>query len=616
MRKAMQYLMTPAFQSGGSAGSSSTSGGRNNNVAGFAAEAPEYQGPYGQKNQADDAQAAKKQAAKERKQKYKELGKQNKDAKQEKEEKEGFGDAASYVDLAKKRREQEGELVKTMEKFSAISAAESKFMGGDADHTFWVKGLDENLLQQRRKELDREQRSAVTNDPDARIMEQRQRAKENLEKKQTSKSVLAQRVEAAFVKSLHPDQNGFRQHLKSMHTRLYKGDKVKSGPVTFLPKRTYYQFSTDLFDLEEKPVYGSRSKAECPDLDEKIKCEYVEKELLKHIKETMADFKQNKKLRKQGLLLPGTTTRVDDVRSLSGGGGTTGRGSTSEIREQRDRDTSRHGSSRHPHGSRRQHTTTSSRSNKPAADDSDDDIFGGGSAKSFKDLVKSTIAKPGAAASREQKPKQKDKLALLAEVQDERMFDKLEEGLDPFAGQENADDEFIPSRKYKGSKKGWIFTTRDGKTGYYFDYARLDTAQGLADRANERKKLAQERLARLTGKTASDEAYSEYKADDNVFQHTKETIAAQVKAEEEFEKLSEKKKKKLAAKMDQDTTDGAKFFMKSGNDGTMQEKGGEKKFKSVDDELKAIDKLKEKGSMKKFDAMEAAQPSAKRAKYF
>lgn len=173
----MQFMMTPGGQGyqGDSAPSSTTGGGEAGVV-----------GPYGGGAQ-KDAAAAKRIALKERKQFYKEKQKAQQLKDKEKLKAGGAPNSAAskkageanqdgsagpgYVDLAAQRRAQEGELAKTLEKFQTISAEESKYMGGDAEHTHWVKGLDEALLAQRRKEIQREQVGGKT-DADTKILEQ------------------------------------------------------------------------------------------------------------------------------------------------------------------------------------------------------------------------------------------------------------------------------------------------------------------------------------------------------------------------------------------------------------------------------------------------------------
>eukprot|EP00392_Amoebophrya_sp_AT5.2_P016323 g16583.t1 len=665
MRRAMQFMMTPGGQGyqGDSAPSSTTGGGDAGVV-----------GPYGGGAQ-KDAAAAKRIAVKERKQFYKEKQKaqQLKDKEKLKagaqttasKKAEAGGEAnqdgsagPGYVDLAAQRRAQEGELAKTLEKFQTISAEESKYMGGDAEHTHWVKGLDEALLAQRRKEIQREQVGGKT-DADTKILEQRAAVRQVQHEKKASKSLLAQRVETALVKSLHPDQIGFRTNLNKMHQRLYGGDRVKSGPATFLPQRTFYCFATGLYDIEERPVYGTRSKDECPKVDERFKCEYLDRKLLAHLKETMQEFKANKKLRKKGLL------GLGGGKALGGGGGNSSAGSMAgDAFSDHGRDANaagerhrRHGGgagstngSRPLAGSGEHAASSSSRRSKHEKQKSDD-IFGGSG--SFADLLKSTVrgAAVSASSSKQGLPgvvaKARD-LEREKELRDRvrstkagggrarkkgggSFFDQLDESSSENSGlsEDNEQqqhlgggdgDEFLPSRSYKGSRRGYIFTTKERGTGYYKDHNFADTAAGIAERAQERRREKEQRLRQLTeGLGRDSDAYGqELSADPNHFRHDKETIAAQIQEEEEWDKLSKKKQKKLAARMEQDTTDGAKFFASRGQGAGGGAGAGEqgRKFKSVDQELDAINKLKEGGKLRKFGDMETAQPAAKRSKLF
>lgn len=114
---------------------------------------PTPSGPYQATPAAGDA-AARRVAAKEKKKMYKELAKQRlQEGGDPKGDPKKTGLPSGYVDRAKERIKQATEYEKAEEQFKHMTANESKYLGGDLDHTHWVKGLDEALLARRREEV-------------------------------------------------------------------------------------------------------------------------------------------------------------------------------------------------------------------------------------------------------------------------------------------------------------------------------------------------------------------------------------------------------------------------------------------------------------------------------
>ncbi|CAD7963091.1 unnamed protein product [Amoebophrya sp. A25] len=629
MRRAMQYMMTPAPGQGNMAPTRSTSNGTGGGAYGEDVQQQQ------QKLTKEEA-AAKRVAAKQKKREYKEKQK----AEMSKKAETSLPEDGGYVDLAARRRAHEGELNEEVERFKKLSADQSKYYGGQ-EHTHFVKGLDEMLLQDARKKMDREREKA----PKEGSSMKEQIVRDRTEKQQVVKSALAQRVESAVIKSLHPDQIGFRQNLNAMHSRLYKGDRVKSGPVAFLPMRTFYTFPTDLWDLEEKPVYGTRSKDECPPLDERRKCEYIERRLLTHLRDTMAEVRQTRKQRRadpQAFLAanPGARYNPNGASSSSSSskaGHYSGAGSAS--------------------------IASGTRTSTKQVVAKGDDIFG--DTMSFdavlqKNAKKMAAAAPGAkigstrgikigstahsqalqrrrarsdnssssssSSSSEEDdlfPKnktgnQKSSNGTSSKAKKGNFFDQLDN--DERGGSnifESADDDFIATSSWRGAKRGWVFTTRERGTGYYYDYAAKDTIGGLAEQLQQRRLDAKARLAaRGDVFGTSGDAYEDLSAAGIKYKHTKESMAQMQQAEDEFEKLTKKKQLKLQKRAEAETTDGAKFFGGRNNE---PGSGNDRKFKTVDQELKLLQKMKEKGNVRRFDDMEntgGGSSSSKRPKLF
>ncbi|XP_078684330.1 protein Red-like [Branchiostoma floridae x Branchiostoma belcheri] len=169
--------------------------------------------------------------------------------------------AKKYRDRAKERREgtnkdyEETEMVSTTTNYRAVAPSaqpvdtaerrrqliqESKFLGGDMEHTHLVKGLDYALLQKVRSEIATKERE--DDDLDTIVLEKK---KEEEEEEMQFKTRMARSVYRTLFKIKPPERNEL-----------------------FLPGRMAY-----VIDLEDEytdtdvPTTLIRSKADCPSLE-------------------------------------------------------------------------------------------------------------------------------------------------------------------------------------------------------------------------------------------------------------------------------------------------------------------------------------------------------------
>merc|ERR1719183_1997244 len=103
-----------------------------------------------------------------------------------------------YRDRAKERQEAKGEFEQInaeWEQFAEVDLEQSKYLGGDVEHTHLVKGLDFALLGKVRNELAKTQRAEDL---------QKERMAKKQVKKRAFESTIAKKVWHTVVETLHP----------------------------------------------------------------------------------------------------------------------------------------------------------------------------------------------------------------------------------------------------------------------------------------------------------------------------------------------------------------------------------------------------------------------------
>ncbi|CAJ1410885.1 unnamed protein product [Effrenium voratum] len=150
---------------------------------------------------------------------------------------------SKYRDRALERRDLKNEYEKVAAEFEnhgEVSVEQSKYLGGDLDHTHLVKGLDFALLNKVRAELNKKKK-----------VEEHQQAKQQQKKpgekgKRTFETRLAKNVWLSVVETLHPHHSTFKERVQKMGKAIAQGHRIRNAPSTFLPGRMAFEFDTDL----------------------------------------------------------------------------------------------------------------------------------------------------------------------------------------------------------------------------------------------------------------------------------------------------------------------------------------------------------------------------------
>lgn len=152
----------------------------------------------------------------------------------------GTAVGSGYRDRATLRREGKDEyegVAAEWEGHAEVSVEQSKYLGGDLEHTHLVKGLDFALLNKVRTEITKQQRVE-----DA----QQQRVERKLKEKKgrSFETLLGRKVWHSVVETLHPHHSTFSQRLKRMGQAISMGQRIRGAPTVFLPGRMRYEFDT------------------------------------------------------------------------------------------------------------------------------------------------------------------------------------------------------------------------------------------------------------------------------------------------------------------------------------------------------------------------------------
>lgn len=201
-----------------------------------------------------------------------------------------------YRDRAKERREEQEEYAQIAAEWDGhaeVSIDQSKYLGGDLEHTHLVKGLDYALLSKVRTELSKHEKAYS-------LQQQRLERKQNKKAKRTFESNVARHVWHAVVETLHPHHTLFRERLRKMGQALAMGQRIRGAPSVFLPGRTSYVFDTDVEPSKNDiPRIVYSSKEEAPSVDWSKKVTHIETRTIERVRDALHEAAEQRRQRKR-----------------------------------------------------------------------------------------------------------------------------------------------------------------------------------------------------------------------------------------------------------------------------------------------------------------------------
>lgn len=471
------------------------------------------------------------------------------------------GSENEYRDRAKERQEQKGEyetVATEFENMAEIAVDQSKYLGGDLEHTHLVKGLDFSLLSKVRGELNKQQKKDEL---------KQQSAEKKQQKKRSFETVIARRVWSTVVETLHPHHSTFRERVGRMGKAISMGQRIRGAPNTFLEGRMNYEFDTGASQSSvDTPSTIFMSKEDAP----------------------KADFSK-----KVASVLPETVARVRDALQRA-----------SDRKKQAKKDKTA--------GVAVSFTVAQKIVPKYKARDKDD-IFAGAGGFDTTQVVKES--KLTESKKIDKKPSYFDDAGsekfLQApdgqiELSDVEVDEKDDDGAAPAAA-EPKEFAFKPSESFKGARPGWVFKLGDKGLGYYCEDRGAASGKRPApcDTRRQPPRPAKKASGQKGALPAEDDAYGELLPNammNNAGVGTGEQGDSDAEEEKEENERRLKKLGKLAKSGQKQ-----KGAPEGGDSLAANQKADAKKRKmSEQQEWQKIDRIIKKGDFKSVEELEAA----------
>lgn len=470
-----------------------------------------------------------------------------------------------YRDRAKERREEKGEYETVAQEFEShaeVSIDQSKYLGGDLDHTHLVKGLDFALLSKVRTEMTKQQKVEG-------IQKERAEKKAGAQKKKGFETLLGRRVYQALVETLHPHHATFKKRVQNMSKAIALGQRIRGAPSTFLPGRMAYEFDTGM----------SAGSGDIP------RTVFASKE----------DAPRVNNSRRAAPILPETVTLVRDVLHK-----------IVEERKQRKRDRAAGGTTEAS-----SYTVAQKVVPKVKAKDADEDIFGGVAKFDPAELARSvkSASRSSSKAKADAHSKSSSKSSYFADAGSEKYLrapegqleldeveteDQQTKDGDAAAAADEASVEFEAADRFAGPRPGWAFKTGKRGLGYYRE---ASASKGSASGATKKRKRG------AASVPADDDAYDECFPDSNLGYAAVDTGEGDSDEEGNDVKSKIERLKKLAGKSDKPDSMSA----------NRKEGASNKKHMSEAQQWQKIDHMIKKGKHSSLEALESQSSGKRRA---
>mmetsp|Transcript_98747 Transcript_98747/g.178288 ORF Transcript_98747/g.178288 Transcript_98747/m.178288 type:complete len:594 (-) Transcript_98747:70-1851(-) len=499
----------------------------------------------------------------------------------EAEKKASMPAVAEYKDRASERREMKGEYEKVAAEFEnhgEVSAEQSKYLGGDMDHTHLVKGLDFALLNKVRTELTKQKK-----------IEEFQQAKQERKaaggvKKRAFESLVGKNIWSAIVDTLHPHHKTFKERVQRMGKAISLGQRIRGAPSFFLPGRMAYEFDTDVAVnvKSDIPRIVYSSKEDAPSHDSSRKPSGILPDSVMKVKNSIAralEERKNRKLQKEKM------------------------------------------------GSQASYTAAQKVATKVKAKDVDNDIFGGAGTFDVAEVVRKARAEQAAkkaASGVKEEPKKDEKAAAKSSYFDDagsEKYRKAPEGqleLDEVhfdEGPENKTEFHVPtgnfesSSKFRGARKNWHYKLGEQGLGYYEEVPPSKSAPASSSSSSKvdprRKNDAPVRSKKDPQGMGATPSYDAY--DDLYPENT--SGGAMVQTGEDLSDEEEEPKKGVTIGKKKGDVTGPDSVASNRKGGALPSK---KQKMSENTQWQKIEGMIAKGNLKNIDTMEAEGRSSKR----
>ncbi|CAE7354850.1 SMU2 [Symbiodinium natans] len=474
-----------------------------------------------------------------------------------------------YRDRAAERRDQKGEYEKVAAEFEnhgEVPVDQSKYLGGDLEHTHLVKGLDFALLNKVRTELAKKQKA-----------EEFQKAKQERKitggkQKKTFEHMVAKNIWLTVVETLHPHHSTFKERVQKMGKAIAQGHRIRNAPSVFLPGRMAFEFDTDMdMGKTDIPRIVYMSKEEVPVSEMGKRSSGMLPETAIRVRNAMQKAAEEKKQRKM-------------QKNLGEGASYT--------------------------------TAQKVEASKVKAKDSDNDIFAGAGAFDVNEIVRKARAEQAAKKEKgdvkqeEDAPPQKAKGSSYFDDAGDEKYRKApdrqldmeeieveESNLEPGEFHKPT-GRFEPSRKFRGARKNWVFKLGDEGLGYYEEVPPKKATKPAEPSKQEKDPRKRKPAASAASSGAQGMGNPGNEAYDELFPNAMMGGAMMTTHSDDSDEDDGKKKKQKGKDGKKGTADDSVAANKKGADAKKRKMNENQQWQKIDNMIK-------KGKVTSMESMEA-----------
>lgn len=183
-------------------------------------------------------------------------------------------------------------MAEEFENHGEVSTEESKYLGGDLDHTHLVKGLDYALLTKVRTEMSKQKKSDE--------LQQIRLKKKGQKQQREFQTDLGRKVWSTVVDNLHLHHSTFKSRIEKMSQALALGQRMRGAMSTFLPGRMCYEFDTAVDQTKtDIPRMVYISKEDAPSVDASKKVAPILPETISKVREAFQRANEERKQRRR-----------------------------------------------------------------------------------------------------------------------------------------------------------------------------------------------------------------------------------------------------------------------------------------------------------------------------
>lgn len=159
---------------------------------------------------------------------------------------ENSQNGGQWRDRAAERRNAAGDYSRIAEEYQLLkdrSEEESKFLGGDEEHTHLVKGLDFRLLEKVRTEIQKKETEKKQTVEEERAAQHAvAQLRQSIATASITTSFVGRKICSELFEQIHPHHTSFQKRLQRIDSVVLRGAHFRGNTKNYYPGRMIYQF--------------------------------------------------------------------------------------------------------------------------------------------------------------------------------------------------------------------------------------------------------------------------------------------------------------------------------------------------------------------------------------